>query len=73
MSSIRLKITFSHVFGTCRQSVLSKNNYVEPIIISELDPKQKSILSELENLDVDSLRPIDALMLLNKWKKEIDE
>ena len=28
--------------------------------------------SELEDLDVDSLRPIDALMLLNKWKKEAD-
>ena len=50
--------------------LLSKNNYTEPIIISELDPKQKAILSELESLDVDSLRPIDALMLLNKWKKE---
>ena len=52
--------------------LLSKNNYTEPIIISELDPKQKAILSELEDLDVDSLRPIDALMLLNKWKKEAD-
>ena len=51
---------------------LAKNNYTEPIIISELDPKQKAILTELENLDVDSLRPIDALMLLNKWKKEAD-
>ena len=53
--------------------LLSKNNYTEPIIISELDPKQKAILSELEELDVDSLRPLDALMLLNKWKKEIIE
>ena len=25
--------------------LLSKNNYTEPIIISELDPKQKAILS----------------------------
>ena len=52
---------------------LSKNNYIEPVIISELDPKQKLILDELGELDVDNLKPIDALMLLNKWKKEIDE
>ena len=34
------------------------------------DPSKLSINSE--DLDVDSLRPIDALMLLNKWKKEAD-
>ena len=56
-----------------QRTKVAKNNYTEPIIISELDPKQKAILSELDELDVDSLRPIDALMLLNKWKKEASD
>ena len=59
--------------NTYDSELLSKNNYIEPVIISELDPKQKLILDELGELDVDNLKPIDALMLLNKWKKEIDE
>lgn len=59
--------------NTYDSELLSKNNYVEPVIISELDPKQKQILDELNELDVDNLKPIDALMLLNKWKKEINE
>ena len=59
--------------NTYDSELLSKNNYIEPVIISELDPKQKLILDELSELDVDNLKPIDALMLLNKWKKEIDE
>lgn len=53
--------------------LLSKNNYTEPIIISELDPKDKSILDELKGLDVDSMKPLDALILLNKWKAKVDE
>ena len=59
--------------NTYDSELLSKNNYIQPVIISELDPKQKLILDELGELDVDNLKPIDALMLLNKWKKEIDE
>ena len=35
--------------------------------------EQINILDELNELDVDNLKPIDALMLLNKWKKEINE
>jgi DNA mismatch repair protein MutS len=53
--------------------LLSKNNYTEPIIISEIDPKDKSILDELKGLDVDSMKPLDALILLNKWKAKVDE
>ena len=53
--------------------VLSTEHYIEPIIISELDPKEEGILNELKELDVDSIKPLDALILLNKWKAKVEE
>lgn len=49
-------------------TLLSKNNYQEPIIINELNPNEDKIITELKELDTDSLKPIDALIILNKWK-----
>lgn len=53
--------------------LLSKNNYQEPIIISKLNPIDEEILNELKNIDVDSLKPLDALIVLNKWKAKVNE
>ncbi len=52
--------------------LLSKDNYQEPIIIKELNPKEQAIIDELKQLDTDSLKPLDALIILNKWKENID-
>lgn len=52
---------------------LSKDNYVKPVIIDKLPKEQKEVIDELKELDTDSLKPLDALIILNKLKEKLGE
>jgi hypothetical protein len=34
------------------------------------DPAEKRLRSELDQLDLNALTPMDALMMLNRWKNQ---
>ena len=44
-----------------------ENEIQQPNLFTSIEPE---ILIELSKLDVDSLRPIDALKLLSEWKEK---
>lgn len=52
--------------------VLSPKLYQEPIIIDKTNPHQTQIIEEIKNLDLDSMKPLDALLFLSKLKGEIE-
>ena len=53
--------------------LLSKDNYVKPVIINNLDPNELAVLEELKNLQTDDLKPIDALLKLAELKGKLGE
>lgn len=52
---------------------LSINNYREPVIIDKTDPRLKELYNEIKNVDLDSMKPIDALLYLSKLKDEVNK
>jgi DNA mismatch repair protein MutS len=50
---------------------LSLANYTEPVIVNALSPVEEGVLNELKELDVDDLRPLDALVLLSRLKERL--
>ena len=40
---------------------------------NEAPPEDHALIKELRNLDVNGLSPIEALTLLNQWKKTLGE
>jgi DNA mismatch repair protein MutS len=54
-------------------NLLSKDNYVKPVIINNLDPNELAVLEELKNLQTDDLKPIDALLKLAELKGKLGE
>lgn len=52
---------------------LSINNYKEPVIIDKTDPRLKELYNEIKNVDLDSMKPIDALLYLSKLKDEVNK
>lgn len=52
---------------------LSINNYKEPVIIDKTDPRLKELYNEIKNVDLDSMKPIDALLYLSKLKGEVNK
>jgi len=52
--------------------LISKKNYVKPQIIDNRDPKETKIIEDLKNTNVEELKPIDALLKLENYKKELD-
>lgn len=52
---------------------LSINNYKEPVIIDKTDPRLKELYNEIKNVDLDSMKPIDALLYLSKLKDEANK
>ncbi len=51
--------------------LLSKDNYVEPVIINNLNLNEKSVLDELINTDLDNLKPLDALLKIVAMKEKL--
>lgn len=54
------------------EEVFSKNNYQKPIIIDKTDPSLKALREDIKNLDVDSMKPIDALLYLSSLKEKVN-
>lgn len=52
---------------------LSINNYKEPVIIDKTDPRLKELYNKIKNVDLDSMKPIDALLYLSKLKDEVNK
>jgi len=51
---------------------LAIQNYQEPVIIDKTDPFLKELYNQIKSLDIDSMKPIDALLYLSKLKGEVD-
>lgn len=51
--------------------LLSPSQYREPKIIKEIPKNIQEIVNVLKELDVDNLKPLDALMLLSKIKEKL--
>ena len=58
--------------STYDADLLSKDNYVKPVIIDKVDPFYKELAEKIKNIDTDNLKPIDALVLLNELKEKVD-
>lgn len=52
---------------------LALSNYTEPVIVNTLSEAEEKVLTELKELDVDDLRPIDALVLLSSLKEKLNK
>lgn len=50
---------------------LSISNYQKPIIIDKTDPSLLALKEEIATLDVDNMKPIDALLYLSKLKGKV--
>ena len=53
--------------------LLSKKNYVPPVIIDECSEAEKEVLKELKELDLNSLNPLEALLKLNELKERMNK
>ena len=56
------------------KEVLSLNNYQKPTIeyIEKENPKHVKIIEYLSNLEVNNMKPLDALIELSKIKEELE-
>lgn len=54
-------------------NVAAKTNQYQLSIFDMANPKQKEILEELQNVDVNALTPIEALMKLNEIKNKLKD
>ena len=52
--------------------VLKKNNEMQLSFISLDDPLIEELKQEILKIDIDNLKPLDALVVLNKLKKKLD-
>jgi DNA mismatch repair protein MutS len=50
---------------------MSIKNYQAPVIVDKTDEIAMKLKNDLQAVDVDSLKPIDALLLLSKWKENL--
>lgn len=53
------------------QNLLSIKNYQKPVIIDKTDPKIIALKNKLKEVDIDNMKPIDALIFLTNLKEEI--
>ena len=53
--------------------LLSINNYQKPIIQIKEVNKHQDLIDEIKNLDIDSMRPIDALNTLMQLKQKVGD
>jgi DNA mismatch repair protein MutS len=56
-----------------KKRIQQKNRTVKGEQLSLFNQKNIDITKELETVDISSLTPLEALNLLNKWKKELKE
>ncbi len=56
------------------KELLSVNNYVKPVVqyVKEKDPMSEKLIEEIKNIDLDNLRPIDAIIALSNLKKVVN-
>ena len=38
----------------------------------QVPPEQPPMVNELQDLDVDAITPLEALMKIEQWKKQVD-
>lgn len=50
---------------------LSKDNYQKPIIIDKTEPYLKTLKEKIETVDIDTMKPIDALLFLSELKGKV--
>ena len=55
-----------------KKSLSKKNNEMQLSFISLDDPLIEELKQEILKLDIDNLKPLDALVVLNKLKKKLD-
>lgn len=53
-------------------NLLSKANYQKPLIIDKTNPRYQELIDELKELNIDDLRPLDALTYLAKMKDKVN-
>lgn len=53
-------------------NLLSKTNYQKPLIIDKTNPLYQEIVDELKEINIDDLRPLDALTYLAKMKDKVN-
>lgn len=53
---------------------LSIENYTAPVVkvVEKNNPKLDTLVNEIKNLDVDSMKPLEALITLSKLKEEVN-
>ncbi|MDC3050887.1 DNA mismatch repair protein MutS [Bacteroidota bacterium] len=55
-----------------KKSLSKKNNEIQLSFISLDDPLIEELKQEILKIDIDNLKPLDALLVLNKLKKKLD-
>ena len=55
-----------------KKSLSKKNNEMQLSFISLDDPLIEELKQEILKIDIDNLKPLDALVVLNKLKKKLD-
>ena len=55
-----------------KKSLSKKNNEMQLSFISLDDPLIEELKQEILKIDIDNLKPLDALVILNKLKKKLD-
>ena len=55
-----------------KKSLSKKNNEMQLSFISLDDPLVEELKQEILKIDIDNLKPLEALVILNKLKKKLD-
>ena len=69
-SDLLQKITSSNKIDN---ELLSIDNYQKPIIIDKRNEKETKVINDLKNVKVDDLKPIDALLYLQKLQEQLGD
>lgn len=64
------KLTESSVYDSDKLSV---KNYTKPVIINNLKKEDQEVINKIKDTDINSLSPLDALILLTKLKETLQD
>ena len=56
-----------------KKSLSNKNKEMQLSFISLDDPLVEELKQEILEIDIDNLKPLEALLILNKLKKKLDK